>query len=316
MMKTKVIDSHIHISSQKNQHYLKFKEGHPLYKQNRLEEYFNENKDDRLEIDGLVAIEFDPAVDIDEFEYFARIIRRELSLGEGTNDYSDKLKAIIPQAPIPKGSEFLQEYVSRLKQNNQDIFKYVKGFRYLVQDKPKGTMTQDLFVDSLKWLDQNGFVFDWGIDLRNGGFWQFDETIKVFEQVPNLTYIINHLTKPSYNDNDLKRWAMYMHKIYELTPNSFMKLSGGFSELPNEILGDLPLCADRIFPWFKVCFDLWGVDRLLWASNWPVCAMFVGSNLVSKWFDITEILFDRLGLSNDDKEKIYWKNCVRAYNML
>lgn len=319
----KVFDSHIHILSLKNQAILKWHGDHPLNKQCRLEEYLEQSQDDRFEIVGIVAIEFDPVVEmstlagclggIEEYHYFSRVINGTLAEDEGSNDYKHLLKAVVPWAPIPNGPEFLSRYVDQMAPSN--TFGFIKGFRYLVQDKPLGTMLGSGFIESLKWLESHDYVFDWGIDLRSGGSWQFEESLEVFRQVPNVKYIINHLTKPSYRPQDLQAWKGYMDEIYRLTPNSYMKLSGGFSELPNDVLQDTEKCTELIFPWFEVCFKLWGADRMIWASNWPVCAIYRGPSLVSQWYTITEKLFDKIDLKIDNRNKIYYSNCFAAYNI-
>lgn len=317
----KLIDSHIHLLTLKNQYIWPWNDDHPLHRNCRLEDYLSEIQDNAIEIEGVVVIEFSPAADmismegcqnaIDEYFYHSRIVSGKLLEEEGSNCHSHMIKAIIPWAPIPMGADFVEQYIEKLK---NETFDHVKGFRYLLQDKPPKVMLQPKFIESLKWLDKNNYVFDWGIDLRSGGLWQFEETVELFKQVPNVKYIINHLTKPTYKQEDLAIWGKYMTEIYHLTPNSFMKLSGGYSELPEEINNDLEKCVDLIFPWFKVCFDLWGVERTIWASNWPVCEV-PKLQVVSNWFKVTQMLFDRIQLSEDKRHKIYYTNYKQAYNL-
>lgn len=322
----KVIDSHIHLLSLKNQSILKWHGDHPLNVNCRLEEYTSQSNNKDFDIDGVVVVEFDPVVDLEkgldgcqssilEYQYISRIINGTLPADEGSNDYSNMIKAYIPWAPMPLGPKVLEQFVNIMKDSGNN-FDYVKGFRYLLQDKPKQVMLQPDFIESMKWLDNKNFVFDWGIDLRSGGLWQFEESVELFKQVPNVKYIINHLTKPSYgNLEQFDAWKQLMEQMYKLTPNSYMKLSGGFSEVPKEITDDLDECIKLIFPWFKVCFDLWGVDRTIWASNWPPCTIAAGSNLVPKWYKITEKLFDLIDLAENDRHKIYYQNYKLAYNI-
>ena len=53
----------------------------------------------------------------------------------------------------------------------------IKGFRYLVQDKPRGTMTTDKFGEGMDLLSEEGLMFDLGIDVRQRGLWQVDEAL-------------------------------------------------------------------------------------------------------------------------------------------
>ena len=335
--KYKVIDSHVHLFAKQNLKLLKWDEAHPLHSDYRLDEYLKYSTGERFQIEGLVFIETDPIADlskglegceypIEEYLYVARNVTGNLNPGEGeTSEFKQNfIKAIVPWAPMPLGSDLLSTYVEALKARSLvDEFKLVKGFRYLLQDKPPNTMLQKDFVQSLKWLDDHNFIFDWGIDLRCGGLWQFEETIDLFKQVPNLSYIINHLTKPNLaihpieteENDEFLRWKDYMKRIYSSSPNSYMKLSGGFSEFPSEIIKNKEKCVEYIYPWFKICFDLWNVDRTIWASNWPVCSLTGGENLTSNWFEITEMLFDKIKLDEESRKKIYSTNYLKAYNL-
>lgn len=49
------------------------------------------------------------------------------------------------------------------------VWRKVRGVRYLLQDKPAGTMLKEGFVEGLKWLGREGLVFDLGVDARSGG---------------------------------------------------------------------------------------------------------------------------------------------------
>lgn len=336
--KYKIIDSHVHLFAKQNFKLLKFDEDHPLHSDFRLDEYLKYSENQKFQIDGLVFIETDPIADlskglegceypIQEYLYVTRNVTGKLLPGEGESSELKKsfIKAIVPWAPIPLGKHLLSNYVKMLKNRSlADEFSLVKGFRYLVQDKPPNTMTQENFVQSLKWLDDNNFVFDWGIDLRCGGLWQFEETIEVLKQVPNLKYIINHLTKPNLTIDptnikenvEFLQWKDYMKQIHANAPNSYMKLSGGFSELPSQILENKENCVEYIYPWFKVCFDLWSVDRTIWASNWPVCSLASGEGLTSEWFAVTEMLFDMIELNEASRKKIYSTNYLEAYNLI
>lgn len=336
--KYKLIDSHVHLFAKRNLRLLKWDESHPLHSDFRLDEYLKYSENEKFQIEGLVFIETDPIADlskglkgceypIQEYLYVTRNITGNLHTGEGESSDLKRnfIKAIVPWAPMPLGKIVLSDYVEALKSRSlNDGFNLVKGFRYLVQDKPPNTMLQRDFVQSLKWLDDNNFIFDWGIDLRCGGLWQFEETIEVLKQVPNLKYIINHLTKPNLSidpanaeeSDEFLQWKSYMNQIYENSPNSYMKLSGSFSELPSEIIENKDKCVEYIYPWFKVCFDLWGVDRTIWASNWPVCSLPVGEDLTSKWFEVTEMLFDKIGLKEESRMKIYSTNYLNAYNLI
>lgn len=76
----------------------------------------------------------------------------------------------------------MARYVDRAKSRAGSTWQLVKGFRYLVQDKPAGTMLSDGFIDSLRWMGRNGYAFDLGVDARSGGLWQLTEAVEMIER--------------------------------------------------------------------------------------------------------------------------------------
>jgi len=77
----------------------------------------------------------------------------------------------------------------------------VKGFRYLLQDKPHGTMLEQDFIDSLKLLGRRGFVFEVGVDQHRRGKKQLDEVVEMVDRahdgVPEDEKVTFILSTPS-----------------------------------------------------------------------------------------------------------------------
>lgn len=59
----------------------------------------------------------------------------------------------------------------------------LKGFRYLIQDKPKGTILKKEFVDSMEWVWRKGLAVEIGVDVRSGGIWQLEEAVLAIESI-------------------------------------------------------------------------------------------------------------------------------------
>lgn len=127
---------------------------------------------------------------LDEISFLGRIVSGNPIDGEGhTSDDKDLCLAIIAWAPVPGGPAALETYLSEVKKitaslpGSSDVLSKIKGFRYLVQSKPPGTMLADEFVQGLKWLGRNGYVFDLGVDARQGGLWQLEEAVDLMRRV-------------------------------------------------------------------------------------------------------------------------------------
>ena len=126
---------------------------------------------------------------LNEVDWITRVAAGTPKPGEGhTPQHKGLCLAIIPWAPIPLGLEALSNYVEQVKIRARSCSNLIKGFRYLVQDKPGGTMKRPQFIESLRWLGEHGFTFDLGVDHRKGGDWQLEEAFemigKAHEGVP------------------------------------------------------------------------------------------------------------------------------------
>ena len=132
-------------------------------------------------------------------------LMRRLALGEpsdedvGLEPEDKKLcLGVIPWAPIPSGAEVLDKYIDRVKEVAGEAWPKVKGFRYLVQEEPHGTMTEKNFIEALKLLGRKGLVFEVGVDQHRRGKKQLDELLAMIDQahdgVPEqerVTFIIS-----------------------------------------------------------------------------------------------------------------------------
>jgi len=99
----------------------------------------------------------------------------------------------------------LARYVAEVEKHAGESYEKIRGYRYLVQDKPKGTMLQDGFIEGLKWLGKKGLVFDLGVDQHSGGKWQLEEAAEMIEKAhegvkeeEKVTIIISELLTPPY----------------------------------------------------------------------------------------------------------------------
>lgn len=102
-------------------------------------------------------------------------------------------------------------------------------------------------------------------------------------------------------------------------PKTYMKLSGGFSELPalSSAEPDIPSLAARLGPWTDVVFDTFGPDRVLFGSDWPICNLGGGGNEVSwrRWRAVVEGVLERRGLTDDQKKGVWGNVAVAAYGV-
>lgn len=98
--------------------------------------------------------------------------------------------------------------------------------------------------------------------------------------------------------------------------NVYMKLSGALNEF--EVT---PSSTSEIFqalkPYLDVVFECFP-GRVMFGSDWPVCN--VGGPKGEKgnwglWRDVVEEVMEGRGMSEEEREGIWWRNGSRAYGV-
>lgn len=133
---------------------------------------------------------------------------------------------------------------------------------------------------------------------------QLPAAIALARKFPEQPFVLDHLGKPRISTGALSPWRERIRELAEL-PNVLCKVSGMVTE------------ADRagwkpqdFGPYLDVVFTAFGLDRLMFGSDWPVC-LLAGSyaqvfNLVEEYlrpFDSTA------------RKKVLGENAVRFYGL-
>ena len=198
-----ILDSHIHLYPEREISTLAWcSSDHPLAGQKSPDVYRQtidaanakeEGKSTRPFL-GAIFVETDRKHDITvsppdysgpfaELAWLRRIVEGTPKDGEGHGE-EDKalLSAIVAWAPVPLGAEALAGYLKQAQEvAGPATWKKVRGFRYLLQDKPVEAGLDPRFIESLKELGRRGYAFDVGIDLHRRGKKQIDVMVEMIE---------------------------------------------------------------------------------------------------------------------------------------
>lgn len=191
MSKFQIIDSHIHLFPASHLETLSWhSEANPLGAQHSVSEY---RQAISPQARGFIFLETDRISSLspndwnhalDEVSFLARIALGTPVPGEGHSpEDKDLCLGIVPWAPVPAGADAVARYLDLVRERSGAAWKAVKGVRYLVQDKPAGTMVEDGFVDALRYLGRQGLTFDLGVDARSGGLGQLREAVEMMKKV-------------------------------------------------------------------------------------------------------------------------------------
>lgn len=166
----------------------------------------------------------------------------------------DRYLALVGNLPI--GTDEFPGLLERFSRDSRFV-----GIR--MRDRPGG---DGFFTDSV-WRDlgslaKKGLTLD--VLINN---FTIDEVTEVAKRLPDLKIMINHLGGLSITNDPLDpKWKEAMEKASQYE-NVYCKVSGIFQRA-----GVKPVPKERSFytPVFKIVFDAFGEDRIVYGSNWPV----------------------------------------------
>ncbi len=134
-------------------------------------------------------------------------------------------------------------------------------------------------------------------------------SLRLAQLVPNLRLIINHVAGADVTGKAPRaEWQRVMEKL-AAHPQVFMKVSG-LVEGTQCRNGDAPDNEDLYRPVLDILWKLFGVDRLIYASNWPVSWINAPLGRVQQ---IATRYFAGKGQAVLDK--VFWKNAQAAYGL-
>jgi L-fuconolactonase len=175
-----------------------------------------------------------------------------------------------------------------------------KGVRHLIQDEPDDTwMLRKDVLEGFRELERRKIPFDVLIHPRH-----LKHVPKVREYCPSLRLVIDHIAKPPIARRQIDTWARDLEAVACL-PYVWCKLSGMITE------ADWKSWAPQdLKPYVQHVVRLFGYDRLMFGSDWPVCT------LAGSYQQVVEALHECVGpVSNSDGASL-WGGTARLFYRL
>lgn len=203
------------------------------------------------------------------------------------------IKAVVGWIDMPA-----ENIESKLQQYKR--FEKMKGFRYVLQDKPKrDLMLSPLFKKNLSYLNEYGFTYD--ILILKDQLIFADELVKQF---PRQKFVMDHLAKPAVKMKELKEWKKDITTIGK-NENVYCKLSGLVTEADWENFSQ-----NDFIPYVETVLEVFGSKRLMYGSDWPVCLLAAS---YSTTFNLAKQFISALSLH--EQNDIMGNNAVSFYNL-
>ncbi|HAV62206.1 MAG TPA: amidohydrolase [Verrucomicrobiales bacterium] len=172
------------------------------------------------------------------------------------------------------------------------------GVRHVVQDEPDDDfMLREDFRRGIGRLKPFGLTYDILIYPR-----QLPAAIKLVEEFPDQPFVLDHIAKPHIRDGKLDPWRGHIDALAQL-PNCWCKVSGMVTEARWR-----EWKPDDFRPYLDAVFGAFGVDRLMFGSDWPVC-------LLAADYPEAYALAERYvsELSEADQGKFFGGNAAKFY---
>ncbi|GAB3824233.1 amidohydrolase family protein [Dactylosporangium cerinum] len=176
---------------------------------------------------------------------------------------------------------------------------YLVGVRAQVQAEPAGYLDRADVRAGLLAVGAAGLAFDLVVRAD-----QLGECARLAADLPSVRFVLDHLGKPPVASGRSQPWRDDLARL-AACPNVSAKLSGLVTEADWRTW-----TAADLRPFVLAALDLFGAERLMFGSDWPVCL------LAASYQGVLDTMRDLLGDVGDaDRAAIFGGTAVAFYQL-
>ncbi len=175
----------------------------------------------------------------------------------------------------------------------------VVGYRRILHVMPDELSTTETFRANVRALGVRDKPFDLCV-LPN----QLQLGAELVHACDNTTFVLNHCGVPDIAGGGLDPWRESMTALAAL-PNVNCKLSGILAYCAP---GEANEAAIR--PFVDHVLEVFGPERMVWGSDWPVIEL---ANGLQDWLEVTDAILG--ALSFDEASAIGYRNATTIYKL-
>lgn len=222
----------------------------------------------------------------------ATVMETEYMLGIA--DATPSVAAVVGWIDFEKPDD--REHLERLAQHPK-----FAGVRPMIQDIPDDDW---MLREDVQWAYRALIDLDLTFDALG-----FPRHLQNFHTIltayPEMRGVVDHCMKPqirNHSEENFAHWAAGMKRIAEDT-SACCKLSGIVTESDGWSVEKLKPYADHVL-------EVFGPDRVMWGSDWPVCQMEASYD---DWRGAAETLTAHLTAA--EKEAVFGGTATRFYRL-
>lgn len=175
----------------------------------------------------------------------------------------------------------------------------LKGVRHIVQSEPVGFLDRDDFRMGISLLEKYNLVYDILIFPAH-----LPESIRLVKDYPNQIFVVDHMAKPNIQGKEIDQWKRDIQKLASFD-NVYCKVSG----LVTEAKWD-KWTPEDFSPYLETAVEAFGVNRLMFGSDWPVCLLAASYSQV---LSLVENYF--LAYSENERSALFRYNAENVYHL-
>ena len=178
----------------------------------------------------------------------------------------------------------------------------IVGIRNLIHDQPDPDwLLRPDVAEGLSLLEASGLPFDLVAVLPR----HLEHVDYLADRFPALTVVIDHLGKPPVGTEQREPWNALMRRA-AAHPSVVAKISGLYNQG-----GPLRPTTEQLRPWIEQAIELFGPDRLMVGSDWPM------SEAVGGYAQVTGSLLQVVGSLGDSHltNAIFHTTATRVYRL-
>lgn len=178
--------------------------------------------------------------------------------------------------------------------------KHFKGVRHIWEgEEDPGWIVNSGAINGLKELVRRKLTFDFLAKPPNLPF-----IPQVMDQVPDLRAVVDHIAKPLIAEHLVEPWLTDMRKVASIN-GIHCKISGMITEADHD-----NWTPDDLRPYVHHVLGMYGTDRLMFGSDWPV------STLAGEYQTVTDTARGILqSLSPVAKADVFGGTAIRFYRL-
>lgn len=231
-------------------------------------------------MDGCVTVQVDQTEE--ETEWFLQMA-----------DAHDFIKGVVGWVDLQAAD--IEERLERFTK-----FPKLKGFRHIVQgEKDPQFLYRPAFRNGISHLARFGFTYDILIYPH-----QLKAAIDFAAAFPDQKFVLDHLAKPYIKKGLIDEWHGDLKKLAELE-NVWCKVSGLVTEADWQHYK-----RSDFVPYIEAAIDAFGIDRLMFGSDWPVCLV------AAPYDEVLAIAYEGLKkFSEAEQQQFFGGNAINFYNL-